>query len=77
MGKGGNGAVYRLDDEKIVKCIEVTASLVHAAIESGKFEAKDGETVSEYFDKVFGEVSECMKLTSPDFIDRYGRSKRH
>ena len=51
------------DEEKIVKCIDVTANLIHVAIESGKFDAKDGE------------VSECMKLTSPDFIDRYGRRK--
>ena len=63
------------DEEKIVKCIDVTANLIHVAIESGKFDAKDGEAVAEYFDKVFGEVSECMKLTSPDFIDRYGRRK--
>ncbi len=65
------------DDVKIEKCIDVTASLVLAAISSGKFEAKDGEAVAEYFDKVYGEVCECMRLTSPDFIDRYGRNKRH
>ncbi|GEM_PF-4617563 len=65
------------DDVKIEKCIDVTASLVHCAIESGKFDAKDGGAVAEYFDKVFGEVSECMNLTSPDFIERYGRRKRN
>ena len=65
------------EKDEVIKCLDVTASLVLASIESGKFEAKDGCAVAEFFDKVYGEVCECMSLTAPDFIERYSKRKRN
>ena len=60
-------------EDKVMKCLDLTASLVVASIQSGKFDAKDGQSVTEFFDKVFGKVADCMNLTSQEFIDNYSK----
>ena len=41
--------VNEMAEKEIAKCLDVTASLVLASIQSGKFEAKDGQLVANFF----------------------------
>ena len=58
-------------ENEVTKCLDVTASLVVAAIESGKFDAKDGQSVADFFGVVYAQVSECLNLTSDEFVKRW------
>ena len=64
-----------LTSSEVEKSLDVTTSLILASIQSGKFEAKDGEAVAEFLDKVFAMVCECTKLTSPKFIEKYAQER--
>lgn len=59
------------EEAEVMKCLDVTTSLVLASIQSGKFEAKDGHSVAEFFDVVYAQVSECLNLTSDKFVKRW------
>ena len=63
-------------ENEVVKCLDLTTSLVIASIQNGKFDAKDGQSVAEFFDKVYGEISDCMKLTSPEFVERWNQRRK-
>ena len=60
---------------EVTKCLDVTASLVLASIQNGKFEAKDGQSVANFFGQVFGKVCDCMNLTAPEFVEAYAKRK--
>ena len=59
------------NDVEVMKCLDLTTSLVLASIQSGKFEAKDGKSVAEFFEQVYGQVAECANLTSPAFVEKW------
>lgn len=62
-------------DTSIEKALEITTSLVLTSIQSGKFEAKDGQAVAKFFDEVFAQVCECTGLSSEEFIKKYEQDK--
>ncbi len=62
-------------EKEIAKCLDVTASLVLASIQNGKFEAKDGQSVANFFGQIFGKVCDCANLTAPEFIEEYTKRK--
>lgn len=64
-----------MHEVSVEKCLNLTAELVLAAINSGKFEAEDGQATAEYFDKVYAQVCKCAKLTSEEFIREYSLGK--
>ena len=59
----------------IEKCLDLTAELVLAAINSGKFTAAEGQATADYFDKVYAQICKCAELTSEEFIREYSLGK--
>ena len=59
------------EKDEVMKCLDVTTSLVLASIQSGKFDAKDGQSVADFFDKIYGKVCDCVNLTAPEFVEKW------
>ena len=64
-----------MDNAEVLKYLDLTTNIVIACIQSGKFEAKDGEAAAAFFDKVYGQVCDCANLTSPAFIKNYTKQR--
>ena len=62
-------------DVKIEKSLEIATSIVLASIQSGKFDAKDGQVVAKFFDEIFAQVCECAGLSSEEFVKKYEQAK--
>ena len=59
----------------IEKCLDLTANLLIASIQSGQLKLSDGQALAQCFDEVFAQVCDCANLTSPQFIGKYGKRK--
>ena len=64
------------EKDEVMKCLDVTTSLVLTSIQSGKFDAKDGQSVADFFGKIYGEVCDCANLTTPDFVEKWNARRK-
>ena len=64
-----------VEEISIEKCLDLTTTLLTAALQSGKLEVSDGQALATFFDEVYAQVCDCVKLTSPAFIKQYTRRR--
>ena len=64
-----------ISNVSVEKCLEITTSIVLASIQSGKFDAKDGQSVARFFDAIYASVCDCAELTAPEFVEKYESRK--
>ncbi len=57
-----------IDKADNMRCLELTANLVSAAIQSGKLESVDGQTVADFFSTVHARIYECYQMDSSELI---------
>ena len=63
------------EEISIEKCLDLTTALLTAALQSGKLEVHDGQSLATFLDEVFGQVCDCAALTSPAFIEQYTKRR--
>ena len=71
----GRQVIYVEYEVSIEKCLDLTANLLIASLQSGQLKVFDGQALAKCFDEVFGQVCDCAQLTSQAFIEKFSKQK--